>query len=425
MSLKRRLLSGIGANIIAQGTSTLSQIAAIPLYLHFWTLTEYGTWLMLSAVPTYLALFDGGLLTAAGNTATRAMAAGDKATATEVLHTATAAIAMLGLTLAICVVPLTLGLNIDWLTNNRTCILALSASALISQFAILPDIMFRMTGKYGLGTNIQTATRLAEFAAQLAGAANLHTFEAAAFYGATTKLICFLITLSIASKICLPVKFGIKKANTNRLRTLISPALHYFAFPIAGALSFQGTTLALGSISGPASVVVFTSYRTIARLMVQAIGIISNALTTEFTLAVKSDGDTSLLVSLYRKAQIAATLLIIAISIGLYFSFQLLLEQWSGTQVEYSKSIMVAALIYAIGSAIALVPRNLLIAMGEHANIARNTLLAAAITLVIGYPLALQWGVSGMMWACAAIEIALATLSAFSALVYLRKIKTR
>ena len=63
---------------------------------------------------------------------------------------------------------------------------------------------------------------------------------------------------------------------------MIRPAVSFLAFPLANAFSFQGVTLVVGTLFGTATVALFTSYRTIARIAVQLTGMFSHALWPEF-----------------------------------------------------------------------------------------------------------------------------------------------
>ena len=56
-----RLARGLGANGLMQMSQLFMRLAEIPLLLSFWGAQGYGEWLMITALPTALALSDGGL----------------------------------------------------------------------------------------------------------------------------------------------------------------------------------------------------------------------------------------------------------------------------------------------------------------------------------------------------------------------------
>ena len=64
-SLRGRLSRGLGAQGFSQVVQILIRLGEVPLLLHFWGTQLYGEWLMLTAIPAYLAIADGGFTGAA------------------------------------------------------------------------------------------------------------------------------------------------------------------------------------------------------------------------------------------------------------------------------------------------------------------------------------------------------------------------
>lgn len=77
-SLRSRLLKGTGAQIFGQAVQVFIRLAEVPLLLGFWGTQLYGEWLMLSAIPAYLSIGDGGFTTAACRDMTMQSGAGDR-----------------------------------------------------------------------------------------------------------------------------------------------------------------------------------------------------------------------------------------------------------------------------------------------------------------------------------------------------------
>jgi len=86
--LYRRILAGVGSNAFGHIITIFIQLCSLPVFLHFWTLGQYGKWLMISAVPSYLSMADVGIVTSARNLMTMAMAAGDTNKANRVFQSA-------------------------------------------------------------------------------------------------------------------------------------------------------------------------------------------------------------------------------------------------------------------------------------------------------------------------------------------------
>lgn len=65
--LKKRLALNLAANLSAQGTGVLVQLATVPLFLGFWSKERYGVWILISSIPACLSLAEAGFATAGAN----------------------------------------------------------------------------------------------------------------------------------------------------------------------------------------------------------------------------------------------------------------------------------------------------------------------------------------------------------------------
>jgi hypothetical protein len=59
-ALMSRLTKGLGAQGYSQAVQIFIRLAEVPLLLGFWGTQLYGEWLMLAAIPAYLAIADMG-----------------------------------------------------------------------------------------------------------------------------------------------------------------------------------------------------------------------------------------------------------------------------------------------------------------------------------------------------------------------------
>jgi predicted CoA-binding protein len=84
--LKAKLLRNLGANAYGQAITILIQLVSVPLYLHYWAKQLYGEWLILSAIPAYLALSDIGFASVTANDMTMRVANGDRHGTLEVFQ---------------------------------------------------------------------------------------------------------------------------------------------------------------------------------------------------------------------------------------------------------------------------------------------------------------------------------------------------
>ncbi|MFC8316662.1 hypothetical protein ACFUEJ_24125, partial [Gordonia sp. NPDC057258] len=59
----QRIIKAFLAHGLGQAVSVFAQIVSVPLFLSVWGAAKYGEWILISTIPTYLALSDLGLST--------------------------------------------------------------------------------------------------------------------------------------------------------------------------------------------------------------------------------------------------------------------------------------------------------------------------------------------------------------------------
>jgi hypothetical protein len=84
-TMRGRLIRGFGATALGPVVTAIVQIVSVPLFLHVWGAKLYGKWLIISAIPNYLALSDMGFATAACNDITMRVIADDRETWARVM----------------------------------------------------------------------------------------------------------------------------------------------------------------------------------------------------------------------------------------------------------------------------------------------------------------------------------------------------
>src|SRR5882762_4606042 len=174
-TVRGRLIRGFGATALGPVVTAIVQIVGVPLFLHVWGAKLYGEWLIISAIPTYLALSDVGFATAACNDMTMRVAAGDRDGAletyqsTRVLMSITSLLAGITLLGIVWLLPLTRWLNLSSMaiSESRIALSLLSIYALVALQAGLYIVGFRCDGNYAFGILVDNVIRLTEFIAAM------------------------------------------------------------------------------------------------------------------------------------------------------------------------------------------------------------------------------------------------------------------
>jgi O-antigen/teichoic acid export membrane protein len=395
-TLLQRVVAGMGANSVGMAVTIGTQLASLPLFLAVWDTRTYGVWLMISALPAYLAMADVGMVTAAGNHMTMAMGAGQTALANRVFQSAQGFVLCVCGALALLVLP-----GIWWSawpadasTDQRLALMALVAGVLVSFLGGLSEQLFKATHRYAQGTLLGNATRLAEWAGWMLGLLLSGSFAAVALGGLLCRVAGTLLAMHVARHGAHGLRWGLAHAAPAELRRMVRPAAAFMAFPLANALSLQGVTLLVGTLLGPVAVAVLNTYRTLARTAVQATAILSHALWPEFARLFGQGALAPLRRLAWRSAGwgAAQSLLLSAV---LFALAPWLLRAWTHGEIGFDPLVFGLLMAYAAVAGLCHVPRVLLMSINRHGPLALWTLLAAALCVALAWLLSGPMGLTG------------------------------
>jgi O-antigen/teichoic acid export membrane protein len=392
-----RLLLGLGANAFGQVVTIAIQILSLPIFLSYWDATKYGTWILLSAVPSYLTMADVGMVSVAGNKMMMAMARNAVDEANEIFQTAQLFLTLVCSTLLGVVVPASLFAPMpeymSW--DSRLAIAALMSAVLVAIYCGLSEAVFKATDRYPQGTALAQVSRLVEWVGYIVGLVLFGNFSGVACVGLLGRLLsgCFMFVL--AQRGSAGLRLGYVRGSWLELRKMANPAVSFMAFPLANALSFQGVTLVVGALGGASNVTVFTAYRTIARVAVQLISIFSLTLWPEFSRLFGA-GKHQAVAALYRRSALLGSLAAMGLSLAVYVCSPWLLQLWSHGRIPFVAVDLAWLLAYAAVGGALYVPRTILVATNQHVGLAAWSLIVATLSVALAWGLGLLCGLVGV-----------------------------
>src|SRR5690606_26689776 len=138
-SLKLRLSTGLAAQTYSQAVTIGTQLLSVPVLISAWGVEQYGVWLLISAIPAYLALADLGFAQVGGSDMTMRLARGDREGALVTYQTTFAMNCVLGLACFAVVAGFALSPLSGWLIGDahagravQWAIVALAGHAMMS-----------------------------------------------------------------------------------------------------------------------------------------------------------------------------------------------------------------------------------------------------------------------------------------------------
>lgn len=288
-----RLFKGVGAQGFAQAVSSLVRLGEVPLFLGFWGPHLYGEWLMLFAIPSYLAIGDGGFCTAACHDMTMLGQGGDTKGALRVFQSTWLLLILISVAVGICAIvfvneaPIArwLGFSIIGERQLKIIFLLLTAYVLVGFQGGLLNGALWIAGRYPTAMVLGGLSQLLEFTGLAMAVAFGYGPVKAASGLLAGRLLGVGLSLVVQRRVTPWVHHGKSHASISEVRRLFGPALASLALPLGSALNTQGIRLAVGLALGPPAVAVFSAMRTLTRLAAKPCNIINRLIEPELAIA--------------------------------------------------------------------------------------------------------------------------------------------
>ena len=426
--IRERLLKGIGAQGFSQAVQIFIRLAEVPLLLSFWGTQLYGEWLMLSAIPAYLSISDGGFAGAACREMAMRSGSGKRSGTLKIFQSTWVLLIVVSVATVLLAfgfvhfAPLGnwLGFSAMGTPDVRKVLLLLVVHVLASFQGSLLNGGFWVAGCYPSGMYLITITQILEFSG-LAIAVASGGGPVLAALGYLAGRLLGTVLMWIGQRRANPwLRYGVSHATIGELRRLAAPAFASLAFPLGNALNIQGMRLVVGLVLGPPALALFVPLRTLSRLVMQPAAIINRLIEPELALAYGA-GDSALFQRFFsRSCQFAIWGCLVTcffVGPGAYWIF----PEWTGGKVPMHWPayglLLAGVLINSIWNTALMVPY----ATNRYGRIAMHyTLIYGVGAASLGYIGAVGLGIVGTALALLIAEGIMAAVIVHSALRLLR-----
>lgn len=414
MSVLKRIVSGIGANSFGQVVNLLIQLVSVPVLIASWGFGAYSEWVVLSAIPTYLALSDLGVTTAASSKVVIWHERGRLRVARAVYSTSFAFLLLAGFSVLLLAVGSLAFFDLFSLLNLKSIrsgdgVLILSALTGYSLLCLLTNmisIRYRAFKVLPLSSFIMNVIRMLEWSAALLCAYLTQSLVATSLMLLAVRLVGLVSKNLIANRLGITLQFSPSMIGKRAFVTLIKPSIASLAFPIGLALNVQGLIILLSVLLSPAHAAIFGLYRTISRVLVQFSTVVNQSLWPEISYAF-SIGDNQLVRKMIRYA-LKFSLPIACVMGALVVVYGgTIFDVWSGRKDDYSSSIMLVLIIGALTHVAWQVYWVALMATASYASFAVVFMLVSIASSLAVFCLAQDYGLLGVCYVLVATEVVL------------------
>ncbi len=400
--MRRRLAFGIASMAYGKSVTALTQLATVPVLATAWGVELFGHWLLLSTIPAFLVASDFGFGTAAGNRLIGEVANGEADKALTTFQSAL--VTILGCSLVVGLVCFTLAETLPASVfgstaamdgeKSRQILLVLIAYGLIGLQGSLFTSVLRAHGAFARSTTFEATVQLGEGLAvilvALAGRSPLDAALGLLLVRCLGVLGHVLLALHHAPWL----RLGFAVADRAKVREMLSPAIAAMMLPLSNAAYLQGTALAVGAAAGAAAVPIYTTLRTLSRVVLQLLMTINLPILPEFTSEFAKGNRAWVVRAAGGIGSFNAIIgLVGAVGIGMFGHW--LLAHWTRGTIAAP-----AAMIWLTAAAIAASTTwnplsNLLLAVNRHERFTYWYMTASISAIGLTYLAVRQFGLTG------------------------------
>jgi O-antigen/teichoic acid export membrane protein len=399
---QRRLIVGFITTLISKAASTIIQLVQVPVLFHYWGQTLFGVWMILTALPSYLAFQNAGFGSVAGNEMTMLMARDEQDKALAVFQSCWWLISLLmGVTgvvmcIALYYLPMAHLLNLESISEHDTswALFWLGISVLFGQLEQLLQSAYRCITRYSYGNFLKSCLTLAAFGVQLVPVMMGYGPRTVAMVYALANIAVTLI-LCVKVKLDIPwISYGWSHASMSEIKRLTRPSLAFMGFPLGNAFNIQGSQMAVNYALGPDAVAIFIPARTVSRLALQVVEMVKNTVWPELSIAFGA-GNYDLVRTLHRRACQIALFVSLAVVFVVAVFGPTFLHKWTLGKVPSSPGLVGMLLVVVVFYSLWSTSSTLVAAINLHERLAMVYSVATGITVVLTYFAARHYGLYG------------------------------
>ncbi|MDC3315687.1 hypothetical protein OAV81_02960 [Candidatus Thioglobus sp.] len=390
LDIRKRLKKGFTANSFGFLVNLIAQVVTVPVLIFYWGVDLYGEWLIISAIPAYLNFTNLGLSDALATKMTILVTKKNKQSALLLFQSSWRIATLLSIAVSlvfimvVALIPMNSIFNINQINENELLIMIslFSTYIVLGLQASLLGGAYRCEGNYPQHAFIINFTRLLELIIGLSfvvlgfGAAELVSIYVVVRFIGLIYLLVYLKNISPW------ITYTGEVFSFNNVKTIINPSFAFIGFSSGNMLINQGVLLIIGALLGPASVAMFSVYRTLSRVILKVVGIFNNIFLPEMTAAYASNKKAILRLLNRKLLGITFQLLILALLFLILFGKNII-NYWTLNEIKYDSTFFLFILIETLTYFLWYAGSVPIVAINKHAKIVLLYLISSVISLTI------------------------------------------
>jgi len=329
-----RILKMLGALFTGMGLIVVAQLLLPPAFLHFYGVSRYGEWLVLSGALGYLSSLNVGVTTYASNELTMLHKRGEMVKYRE-LQGSTLALSLgmisIGVLLSVLVFVIPIGklLHLSTMSQSEAA-LTLFCFGLYTMVSIIAgyyNSLFMVIEEAHRGLTWSNVRFFGATVAAVGLAPFRVPFSTIAFAQFAVVLFITLFSIFDLKRRMKDLPLGLQGANWRTAKSTLAPSGMFGMIYTQQFLIFQAPLIMLQWIVGPSVVVVFSTSRTILSTARQVLAKVTYAIAPEITLSYAHQNMKRLLNIFHYSEKVVFAGILIA-NLGAFLLAPVLLQIW-------------------------------------------------------------------------------------------------
>lgn len=387
MSIRKGLMKNFGAGLWSKASTIFFRLIQVPLIVSALGVEDYGRWLVLYSLPSWLMLANLGFGSVAANEMSMSVAKEDLVKARQIFSTTLALVLLIDIIGIAIVIPFAylvhwesfLKAGPDRHHEIAMAIIYLALSVFISFFFEIFGGRLRGARKSHLFVLLSSFYPWTSLLGLVIILPFSHRFDHLALSQLGASILFFIIYQWTSWRVMPALSFSFKCIKFNRSGYLFRKGLAFQAFPLGNALIFQGNIIIVQAILGPAAVALFGTTRTLVRTVNQAMEMVNQAIWPEMSHLFGAN-ELAKAAKLHRVG--------VGVSVALSCTGVLLLALlgkpiytiWVGEEIHLSQHLLFIFLLSIPFNAMWLTSSVVHMASNEHEGLAIRYLLATIVS---------------------------------------------
>ncbi|MFC3200246.1 lipopolysaccharide biosynthesis protein [Alteromonas oceani] len=419
--LKNRIIKSSSANVLGIVARIGNQLLIVPILLAYWSPELFGEWLMITAIPTFLALTDFGFIDAGSNELAKRSSESSPKEVQDFFNRYSVCFQRWSLFIAliICIAAFLLpldkmmGLKLISSTDASYIIIFLSLSVVVSQNNLSLLAGLRVQGKFHIGLLVRTGLSISQIFVTwcLVSLLKCSPIEVALSYFVLTILAYVLQwTVLRHSGLQQTINPFLTLPAGESMKPYFLIGLEMMLMPLAQALTLQGSVILVGKTLGPVIAAMYVTHRTLSRTSSSLLQVFAIPLRAEAGLLQKK-ADSELLTATTNLLSSVTFWLSLLLSMVLMLIGGWIFEIWTHGEIVFYKELLIFLLLAVIAESLWRIPTSIRLGSNRHRPVAWGYLLFSILGLLLSYLLAPYYGLIGVVTGLVFIDVMMVVLA--------------